>query len=117
MGVKSIGVSHNHVAHPFDVFEYFIIPKTQNSKAAAAQLRIAHRIGYRLRMLSSVDFDDDARGKANEVDNIRADRALASKPHSPNLFSLQFPPESKLGIRHSAAKLSGEIALLSFAHG
>jgi hypothetical protein len=51
-----------------------------------------------LGMLSTIQFDDEARIKAGEVDDIISNRRLAAKAEAGELFVAQPPPERLFGI-------------------
>lgn len=60
--------------------EDVVVPKAQNPKAFRPQKGIAASVIVRLLdMLAAIQFDDDARRKAGEITNIRADRVLSAK--------------------------------------
>jgi hypothetical protein len=58
----------------------FVVPEAHDPEPDSFQLGRARRILLGLpAMLTAVDFDDQARGEAREVDHVRPERNLAPK--------------------------------------
>src|SRR6266849_8283430 len=61
-----------------------------------------------IRMLSTVDLDDELRRGAEEVDDIGSKRMLAAEAEPFELLAAQPRPQPDLGIRGRAAKFARE---------
>jgi hypothetical protein len=57
-------------------------------------------------MLSAIDFDDQTRLEADEIDNITIYRLLPPESPSLNPSIPQQPPQGAFGIRHAPAQLA-----------
>jgi len=60
-------------------------------------------------MLPSIELDDQAGLEADEVDDVRADRALSKKLHSHHATRPQVVPESLLSVSRLGAQRAGEV--------
>ena len=100
------------VQHAFEISEHIIIPEAQNAVAGGFDLALTQCIGLLLPiMLSAIEFDDDLRLAAGEIDNERADEGLPPKMRTGQRNVMAKPlPEHALGIGglrpHSLRKLS-----------
>ena len=88
--------SKNRAQHTFRVGEHVVVPETDDTIAlrldpAGAGLVI-------LRMLSTVDFDNELDLGAKEIDDVGSQRMLASEAETFELSSAQVRPKSDLGI-------------------
>src|SRR5713226_5146811 len=61
-----------------------------------------------IRMLSTVDLDDELRRSAEEVDDIGSKRMLAAETEPCELLAAQPRPQPDLGIRGCAAQIARE---------
>ena len=69
-------------------------------------LRVALRLGFAC-VLRAIDFNDELRGRTEEIDDVRPERLLSSKAKSRELLSSQDNPEPALFGCEISAKLSG----------
>jgi hypothetical protein len=78
-----------------------MIVESQDAKSFPRQERISTRIAlqmFRLKMLPAIDFDDEPRGMANEIHDIRPNRSLAPKACTIHSMGTQCPPNDQLCI-------------------
>jgi hypothetical protein len=61
------------------VLDYFVIPKAKHAPAGAFEMLCALSIALGLRVLATIDFDDQLRGKAGEVGEVRRHGMLSTK--------------------------------------
>jgi hypothetical protein len=66
----------NRLKHTVNIAHYFIIPKAQHTVVAVPQPLVAHTIGFTIRMLPTIQLDDQSRITANEVDCKSSNRFL-----------------------------------------
>ena len=84
MDVQRVANGKNH---PIRIGEHVIIPEAQDSITARFEPARARRVAdLVLGVLPSVDFDDEAGLGTEKVRNIRANRLLAPKPCTVELF-------------------------------
>jgi hypothetical protein len=87
----------------------FVIPESKNSIALLIQPFSAVFIGFpRRRVLTAIEFDRQHFVEADEIGDIRTDRALAAEFEVSDLLLAQVPPQGALGIGHVLAKVSRE---------
>ena len=55
-------------------------------------------------VLTAIDFNDESRGIADEVDDVFADWGLAPKAASSKLLPAESPPQAFFGVGWIAAK-------------
>jgi hypothetical protein len=88
-----------------DASQYFIIPVAPHAIPVLRQPLVACGIVGRIQMLTTVDFNYQSRRKANEIDDVRADRVLSLSKGDGGDFAL-FPafdrPRGKLGALAAA---------------
>ena len=71
----------NFLEHIIRPLQDFVIPKPNHAKSTARQiLRPLDVVEQIVCVLSSVDFDDQSRTNAHEIDDISTDRLLSAKP-------------------------------------
>jgi hypothetical protein len=97
----------DHLAHAFNIVQYFIIPKSEHSIAVCIQIGgarcIPHGIGP-IVMLSSINFDNQPKTMARKIRKKWADRSLAAEMRSVYRQSTQVSPELSFGIGHVASQ-------------
>lgn len=69
----------NCFQHPFQILRYFIIPESQDGKALRLKKCSSLPIFLTLCMLSTVEFDDEFLFQAYEIDDVGANRMLATE--------------------------------------
>jgi hypothetical protein len=84
-------------------FEHFVVPETKHLPTSSAQEIIAHNVRPTA-MLTTVDFHNQARSDAGEIDRIRRNRMLSSET-VPELGAAQTGPEISFSISRRCTKL------------
>jgi hypothetical protein len=69
---------------------------------------------FRRQVLWTIEFDDEFRREADEVDDVRSDCILATE-FDAEFVGLQKVPEAPFGRRGLVAKRAGEFALVMIA--
>ena len=94
----------DHLQHAFQVLEDFGVPESENTKAPLFEPLGARLVlRFRLRVLSAIEFDDNARVIAGEIDDETAERHLSAKAQTIDLTAAQGGPEPLFRLRHVAA--------------
>jgi hypothetical protein len=95
------------------------IPESQYVIAVCAERGIAPVIPRIIRVLSTVNFDDQFFLTTNEIDDIRADRLLPNEFETSQTSVAQSKPQLRFGICGVAPKAAFESSLrpLRSAHG
>ena len=99
----------NGFQRPVDVVENLVIRKSQNVVALRSQCGGARRIAraFRVgRMRGAVDFDDEPRLIASEVDDEATENDLTPKPEASDLFTPDAIPETALGAGRACPELA-----------
>lgn len=92
-GVSGAKSAANGFEDAFGVVEDVAVPEAQDAKALAFEPVCAFRVVQRpLRMLATVNFDNEPMLKADKVDDIRADRRLAAEATAIELTEAQMAP-------------------------
>jgi hypothetical protein len=107
----------NRIEHFVHVAEHPIVPESKNSIAARVQKRSAGFIFRQLiRVLTSIEFDDDAPFDRAEVGDVSANRMLTPEFDVPNPAAAKVSPQDSFGIglftAQSAGVLLGEFGWL-----
>ena len=92
----------------FEIGEDIIVPESDHAVAATFQVGGPRRVSLG-RMLSSVDFDDEATLMADEVGDIGANRHLSAEFQTIELASADRAPELLFGLRLVAPKPTGPV--------
>jgi hypothetical protein len=92
-------------ADAIDRSERVVVPKAQNRIALRQKKSVALLIVRALRVLASVDFDNQPRLSASEVGEIRPDRRLSYKFGVNQTAIAQAMPKPALGFGWDGAKL------------
>jgi hypothetical protein len=66
----------NFVEHGVSAFQYVVVPKTHHLIAFAMEPIVAPTISRTIRMLATINFDDELLLEADEVDDVRTDGSL-----------------------------------------
>jgi hypothetical protein len=98
-----------------DASQYFIIPVAPHAIPVLRQPLVACGIVGRIQMLTTVDFNYQSRRKANEIDDVRADRVLSAKLHT-ELGQPEHTPQRTFGFGHVLAQLTGKRWPGAFTH-
>src|SRR5688500_11221443 len=92
--------------------EYVVVPVSDHPVALRFQYGGPARVVLGLfGMLSAVELDDELRQRADEIDDVRADRNLPAETEAFHLASAQESPELALGVRALVSQLACEQAL------
>jgi hypothetical protein len=101
------------------VTQHIVVPKSHDAIVVIDKPFVSNRIAPAVRVLATINFNDETKLAANEVDRIGTDRLL------PNELEAIEPPRAK-SIPHRSFSVSGSFAqasgapgfdLISFAHG
>ena len=89
--------------------QYFTVPKSKNSETARSKLaRSRIVISFaRVSVLFAVEFDNQPRLDAAEINDERIDRKLPAEFPAVELSILENPPETFLGFSRVATKFAG----------
>ncbi len=66
----------DYVPHAFDISEHFVIPETQDTVAAFDEPLTTGSVTLAIRVLATVDFDDEPLLSTDKIYDIRPDRLL-----------------------------------------
>jgi hypothetical protein len=77
---------------------HLVVPDPNDAPAIAFEPGCAPLIGFAVRVLAAVDFDDEAVSYRNEVRDVRSDRALAAEFISRQPAISQDQPQPMLGV-------------------
>jgi hypothetical protein len=93
--------------HALRVSENLVVPEAENPKALGFQPSRPPSVSCDIsRVLTAIDFDDEAAFHTDEIGNIRTERHLP--PESlPKLASPQPAPQPRLSVSEVASELSG----------
>jgi hypothetical protein len=101
----------DRVKHAFRIFEHVDVPKSQNAITPLDQpfrSNFVVRRLFRLSVLTSIQFDDELRGKAKEIGKVRPDRMLSPEPHACEPLVADKIPKPALGFGLTCAKMFGD---------
>jgi hypothetical protein len=90
----------NRRVHAFGVRQHLVIPEPEDPVTLLLQEMVALRFLLRAGVLTAVDFDNQARVVANEIDNVTPERHLRAKSMSIDLARSQEPPHPSFRIGH-----------------
>jgi hypothetical protein len=79
------------------------IPESKDAIALCVQPGLSHLImvSFPIRgVLTAIKLDDESAFVAHEVDNVRADRNLATKTESIEAMGAELGPEDAFGVSH-----------------
>ncbi len=96
--------------------KYVVVPEAHDSEPLLTEPRVSLGIANASQMLPAVDFDDQPRGKTDEVDDVGTDRLLPSELTAGKSMRTQIPPQDALGTGGVAAHLPCVGSLL-LVHG
>src|SRR5580692_2941667 len=94
----------NRLQDPIRIAERFIVPKSDH--AITTRLKPECPRFAVICMLSAINFDDELRLRAKEIDNIGPKRMLATEAEAIKLLSAQTRPQPNLGICGRAAQFA-----------
>src|SRR5262245_47788896 len=81
------------------VIDYVVVPESQNYKSLCFQPAVPFRVVVRgFRVLAAIQFDDQSRLKANEIDDIVTYRLLPLEFKTLESMSAQFAPDDSFGV-------------------
>jgi hypothetical protein len=96
----------NCLQYSVDVLYHVIVPEAQDAIAMIAKPLIANGIAFTGRVLSAVDFNDQALLPADQIDNIGTDGFLTYEFHSAERSRANTVPKPLFRNSGSSAKLS-----------
>jgi hypothetical protein len=85
------------VKHALGIRQHIIVPEADDG--IAVRLEPIGACFIVLRVLSAIDLDDEFRRRAEEIDDIGAERMLATEAVAFELLSAQTGPQPELGVR------------------
>jgi hypothetical protein len=100
------------------VAKHIIIPEPQFPVVVIDEPLVANSIARIVRMLSSVDFNDEATFTANQIDGVWTDRLLPDELVATQRARPEAIPQRIFGVGRIAAQTSGALgfALIGLAH-
>ena len=99
----------NGVTNRVEVAHDFVRPEPHDRVALRLQPFCPSRVGLLIEgVLLSVDFHDELRHRAEEIDDVATDRVLTAKSEPIQSAVSQLAPQLELGIGHVAAHASGQ---------
>lgn len=85
--------NENGVQHDSCRCQHFMIPESQHTESTLCQVGVPLRVvRFGLRVLTSVEFDDQARLQAREVSDIGTDRMLSAETVTAQCSSSEMLP-------------------------
>lgn len=70
----------NHLKHALNMYQRIIVPETQHAIAHSLQISCASLVVHHLiRVLTTVQLDDQHSFRADEIDDVVADLVLAAE--------------------------------------
>ena len=110
--------SGNCFKHTSHVAQYLVVPKSQNAIVVSDEPSISNCITGTVRMLPSINFNDETALPANKIHRIRADRLLPDELMSIQPSPPQPEPEGIFSIGSNLPQSSGAscLGLISRAH-
>jgi hypothetical protein len=90
------------------VGENLVVPEAENAPALRSQRGVSAVVVAGAGMLAAIGFDDQASFKADEIDNIRGDRKLASEAPA-EAAAAQFSAQRLLGIRRVSSQFASPV--------
>lgn len=66
----------NFAKHSVSAFQYVVVPEAHHLIAFATEPIVAPTISSTIRMLATINFDDELLLEADEIDNVRTDGGL-----------------------------------------
>jgi hypothetical protein len=94
--------------HTLGVAKHLVVPEPQHGVALGAQGGVALAIDGVGMVLTAIDFDDQTRLGAEEIDDIRPDRRLAAE-FDPELPLAQASPQQPFGVGQVAPQFAGAL--------
>ena len=102
----------DHFEHSIDIFEYIMVPESQNNEPSRYQHVVSLGIVPRmLRVLAAIQLDNNFSGKTDEVEDVVLVRVLPSELGIVQLLPTQVLPKYVLCIGGCIAKLALELCL------
>jgi hypothetical protein len=99
-------LAQNHLQHPVQILQHFVIPEPQHAIALCFEgYRAALVLVRSACMLAAVDFNDQLQFLAQEVGEVRTARMLAPKLEADEPAGAQSIPEPAFGVRGLRAQL------------
>jgi hypothetical protein len=97
--------------HGIQLLENLKVPEPHDPKSARLEPGRSHFISINLGcMLAAIEFDDQSRPEADEIDDIVSNRILLPELLPIRLPLLEMVPEAMLGLRHVLSEVAGEVA-------
>jgi len=87
--------------------QHLAVPESQHSKSLCFQPRIPDPVMFAARVLPTVHLDDQARLKADEIDDVGTEGDLATEFETSHLAHAQSAPKPPLGLGHVLAQSPG----------
>ena len=98
----------DHLEHAIRVREHIGIPETDDAVAAQFEKARTAFICRIVRMLTTIEFDDQLSFDADEIGDIKSDRKLPPELETTKGAIAQALPEAEFGVRCWDAQLAGE---------
>ena len=105
MGATQFQDSHDLLKNGLRLQKYLIVPEAQDAKSLRFNQTVALLIVPDvLRVLSSIELDDDLRFEARKVGDEPGNRHLSPEPVAGELFATQMLPKVALSIGRLVAQ-------------
>src|SRR5262249_2034105 len=88
----------NRLKNTYHIAQHIIVPESQDSIVALGEPIVANGVSRIVRMLSSINLNNESTFAAYEVDSVRSDRLLSDKLVALEPARAQSIPERCLGI-------------------
>jgi hypothetical protein len=100
------------------IAQHFVVPKSQDAVVVIDQPFVANDVARIVRVLSSVDFNNQTAFATNKVGCVRTDRFLTNKSMTSKAARPQPAPKHFLGVGCNAPQASGALSfdLVSSSH-
>jgi hypothetical protein len=99
------------VPNAFDISQHFVIPETQDAVAMRDEPLIAHGVASALRVLATVDLDDEPLLSTDKIHDIRTDRLLTHEFESVERPGAKVSPKLSFGAGRIFPQLTGQTRL------
>jgi hypothetical protein len=97
--------------HARHVPQHVVIPKSQNPVIVVGEPFVTNYVPRIVRMLPSIDFNDEAAFAANQVDRIKTNRLLSNELKSIQPTRSELIPERSFSFRHCPPQIPSTVRL------
>jgi hypothetical protein len=90
----------NSLKHPVRIVQHLIIPEPQHAKPLIFKPLVAAVIGFVVRVLAAIHFDDQPLRQTDKIDDVAPDRNLPFELVSGKAMGAQQVPQPPFGVGH-----------------